>query len=69
MPMTDKQRLGFMRWLSTAELETRLDWLWDNLSGAQQNGLVNRVKSDLQNDVNLTASGVAARNSELIDAL
>lgn len=38
MPMSEIQRKAFVRWLmNSGELNDRLDFIWDNLSGAQKN--------------------------------
>jgi hypothetical protein len=53
MPLTDKQLTAAARWLDPGDGDFRehIDFLWDGLTGAQQTGLIARIKSDLNTDL------------------
>lgn len=64
MPVTDLQFEYFFRWILAAP-RARLDFIWDNLTMAQKNGLTARVKSDLGAAVTAQSDLLATEQTDI----
>lgn len=70
MSLNDNQFKAAERWLrNRTELRTRLDFLWDGLTSAQRNGLVARIKSDLNNEFDATVTAIQDRQTDFTGSL
>ncbi len=66
MPLNDDQFKAAERWFRNRdEVRNRLDFIWDNLTTAQRNELIARIKADLNDDFDATIAIIEGRQTEV----
>lgn len=68
MPLNDNQFKAAERWFRAAnreEVRNRLDFIWDGLTSAQRDGLIARIKADLNNEFDATVTAIQDRQTDL----
>jgi hypothetical protein len=52
MPVNDNQFEAAAKWfLPNTDFRARIDFIWDGLTGPQQSALIDRIKTDLNADI------------------
>jgi hypothetical protein len=69
MPLNDSQLRAATTWFWTGDFDSKINFIWDNLDVDQKAGLVNRIKSDLQSDLDTRTTTGQAKVDDLINPL
>ena len=68
MPLNDAQLKAAERWLrNREEVRSRLDFIWDGLTTAQRDGLIARIKSDLNQEFDATITAIQGRQTAITE--
>ena len=56
MALNDNRFRAASRWITSGSPRAKLTFIWDNLTDVQKNGLMARVKSDLEDEAEAQAT-------------